>query len=324
MGSSLLSTLNLKLQKGSQLDEMFEFIMNFKRQLVKSKKTNEKSHKEEDKSYKISIEKFNSTLKFHREKKELFEKKIKSYEDRIQNSKTNDGEISSMDKDFQFFQKLNETKFTNENLIKMKNEIKLLKNDFEIIKSVLKTILNSGSKKIAENDNFKLENYLINISSNFPMLLHLKNIKISPKTKERIVTLLYKFKVKIDTLKQQKEKLLNKILELSNQYHPIISSIIISYNKKIKSFSKVDVKLLRENITHMSKLLKMHSDSVGINQDEIKRLKDVRIQKSEFYLKTKNDLIRSIRALNKLKKLLLNNYDELKDFMKHKFSKIKK
>jgi hypothetical protein len=324
MGSSLLSTLNLKIQSGSQLDEMFEFIMNFKTQLVKSKKSNEKGHKEEDKSFKISIEKFNSTLKFHREKKELFETKIKSYEDRIKNSNTNEGEKNNMDKDFQFFLKLNETKFTNEMLNKIKNEINLLKNDFLIIQSVLKSILNSGSKNASQINNFKLENYLVKVSSNFPMLLHLKNVKISPKTKERLVTLLYKFKTKINTLKLQKESILNKMLELSKQYHPMINSILSSYNRKIKSFTKVDVKLLRENIKSMSKLLKMHSESVGINQDEIKRLENMRLKKTEIYMKTKKELIRSIRALNKLKKLLLNNYDELKEFMKVRFSKIKK
>ena len=323
MGSSLLSTLNMQINSGTELDKMMDFIMNLKTNLIKSKKSNEKAHKSQEKSFTVTIDKFNTTLKFHKEKKDYFEKRIKSFEERIVGVRDTKGEVENLKKDFKFYQNLNETKFNNQTFIEIKREILILQKDFFIVQRTIKGVLNSSNKK-EEEVNTKLENYLEGISQNYAILISMKNVKITPQTKERLINILYKFKNKIKSLQGVREKNLEKIMSLAKNYHPILNSVLASYMIKLKSFKKVNVSNIRENIKTMHTLLKLHSDSVGINQQEIKRLVLSKIKENDMYKKMRGDLIHSIRALNKVKKILLNNFSELKDYFKNKHSKTKK
>jgi hypothetical protein len=201
----------------------------------------------------------------------------------------------------------------NSTLFKIKDEIYDLKNEVETVNILIKNIFN---KNLIDFPNLSFKSSRDH--SIYLILEILKKSKLNNKNKEITINMLQRVKDTIDKNLQEKENFFKKEFEDYELSENFMNSIVTDLNKKLIFLNSLNSSSYEETSLSIKNLLKFHSQSFFLSKKEFSELKIWWETESITLFDADKNLINSIRSLNKIRSILINNYDELRRYLNTK------
>jgi hypothetical protein len=304
----LLSLIGIKISTGDESHVILNYLMDLKKILTKSNKDMAKSFQESENNFKVSNFNFENSIKFHDEKQNLYKNQFN-----IQIA-----EVKSFDEVYKIKTHIRKLfkKIKSEYELDLSSEIKLFENEINILKIKINEIENSIKGVLNENVFPKQKGNDDNKAGNIYeyMLKKIANNNNKVINKELIINFLYSTKSKLENKLNSLEK---KYLKLNTQLE-VVRKINLNIPQEEGKELQIKNKNKTDFINSLKSLIKFHEDLKESNKNQLEKLKSWWTAESKNFSQTDGKLNSTLKSLNKVKTILINNLNLLKEYLENR------
>jgi hypothetical protein len=309
-----LNLLKLKISSGEKTEDLLNFLMTLRENMINLKKETKKIMNDEEIQYNLTVAKIHQSMSFHNDSLKFYEEKIKR-ESEIKDLDRTDMKIFR--ETLEVLQEFNLTLHKNQEarISEIKTEIKNFKFEKETLKIIVKEILSENdSEKKLENIKRTLRDAIDpqneEKSANILILISIFSDQVYEKNKESIITLIYEMKSSLKEEIKSKEKNLSMINSKFYEVNKILSLLIKDLSPAIEMPEQENTDKLSLDYDRL--LLRLHQETFKMESEELEKIiKDNTRPNKEMIQKISH----SIKSIKVLKSLLINNFKMLKDYI---------